>query len=153
MSKSITLARDYCDCCIRIGCLRGKLGEILPHYLFSNLLNAALTWYIAAKAEKLVVVSEGQGMVTTAGNFSYPVHFKAGKTFWLFLCFEIAMAELASVLLNWRAAPGVKVSVLVDSGEVVLTWIDLRRLKSSESRHKLRLVIVSTCHLHNSLIF
>ena len=62
------------------------------------------------------------------------------------------MAQLSSVLLYRRAAPCVKVSVLINSSEMVLTGINLNRLDASKGWHEFRFVIMGTSHLHDCLV-
>ena len=80
------------------------------------------------------------------------MHLQSGHSLGLVLTLEVAMAELASVLLYRGAAPSIQITVLINRGKVVLTCIYLNRLYACKGWNQLGLVVMSPCHLHDSLV-
>ena len=64
-------------------------------------------------------------MVATAGDFDNAVLLECCDSLGLLNTFEIAMTQLAPMLLNRGTTPGVQISVLVNRCKVMLTGLNL----------------------------
>ena len=91
-------------------------------------------------------------MVATAGDFDNAVLFKCCDSLGLLNTFEIAMTQLAPMLLNRGTTPGVQISVLVNRCKVMLTGLNLHGHQAVQGRNKLGLMVMSARHLENLLV-
>lgn len=100
----------------------------LGHIQILRLREATLSRYIASKTEKYVFFSQHQSVVPTTCYSDNSVIFKSCYSFGLLDWLLISMSELSTVLLGGGASPSVEVSVLVNSGVVILSAINLHCL-------------------------